>query len=70
MNSINNISSTKWVICHNEVDVFHIVKLEVGSKLETGQPFVEQFDTEQELETRINTLTNNPKWYENYKANK
>ena len=68
MNTIDNITKTTWVLCHNEIDIFHISKLEIGNKLETGQPFAEQFDTEEELEARINEL--NPKWLVNYKKQK
>ena len=65
MHTIDNVTETKWVLCHNSTDIFHIVKLEIGNKLETGQPYIEEFDTEEQLEQRINEL--NPEWYNNYK---
>jgi hypothetical protein len=68
MHTINNITKETWVLCHNGTDIFHVSKLEIGNKLETGQEFAEQFDTKEELEARINEL--NPQWLVNYKKQK
>ena len=65
MYKIDNITKETWVLCHNGINVFHIVNLQVGNKLETGQEFVEQFDIKEGLEARVNTL--NPQWLINYK---
>lgn len=68
MHTIDNITETKWVLCHNSAHIFHIVKLEIGNKLETGQPYIEEFDTEEQLEQRINEI--NPTWFAEYKIKK
>jgi hypothetical protein len=69
MHTLDNITQTTWVLCHDSVEVFHIIKLEAGNKLDTGQPYLEQFDTEDQLEQRIIELTGNPNWYTDYKSN-
>jgi hypothetical protein len=63
MNTIDNVSKETWVLCHNSVDVFHIVHLQVGNSVQTGQPNLEQFETEAELEQRLTVLTGNPNYY-------
>lgn len=37
-------------------DVVHFGKLESGQKVTTGQPNLENFDTEAELETKVDSL--------------
>ena len=38
-------SSKKCLIAHNEIDVYHLIELDEGRLLSTGQPFLEIFDT-------------------------
>jgi len=64
---LQNASKETWVLCHNSVDVFHIFHLQVGEGVETGQPDLEQFDTEEELEQRLTVLTGNPNYYSEFK---
>jgi len=68
MNILEKVTKETWVLCHNLIDVFHVFKLEVNSSVETGQPELEQFDTEVELEQRINEI--NPSWIIEYKKRK
>ncbi len=66
MNEIKNATQEKWVLCHNDNDVFHIVHINVGGNLSSGQPKMEQFDTKQELIDRIKIINPNyviPKKY-------
>lgn len=55
----------KWVLCHNEESIFHIVKLAVGSTLESGQPIMEEYDTELEIRARVLELTKDEKYFDN-----
>jgi hypothetical protein len=48
MHEIKNAQVEKWVVCHNGVDVFHLSNLKVGGNLSSGQPQMEQFDTEEQ----------------------
>jgi hypothetical protein len=66
MITINDHTSTKYVVAHNGADVFHIVKLEVGQELSSGQPYVEAFDTEEELSLKLADLSGNPNYYAEY----
>jgi hypothetical protein len=38
-----------WYVCHNSVDVYHYGFLPSGAPLETGQPHVEEFSTEEAM---------------------
>jgi len=62
MQSIINNDVEKWVLCHNNIDVFHIVHLPIGSSIETGQEFLEVFETEEQVKNRI--LEINPNYTE------
>lgn len=66
MITINDHTSTKYVVAHNGVDVFHIVKLEVGQELSSGQPYVDAFDTEEELSSKLADLSGNSNYYAEY----
>lgn len=39
----------KYYVAHNNEDVFHYGKLEEGQVMDTGQPYVEEFETELEM---------------------
>lgn len=43
----------RFYLAHNEVNVFHYGRLQENQVVTTGQPFLEYFDTEQELIDRI-----------------
>jgi hypothetical protein len=43
----------KYYLAHNEVNVFHYGSLVEGQIVTTGQPFLEYFNTEQELIDRL-----------------
>lgn len=53
MNKIENATKNMWVLCHNGIDIFHTVELQIGQNLSTGQPYMESFDTEEQLQQRI-----------------
>ena len=38
-----------WYVCHNSVDVYHYGFLPSGKPLITGQPHIEEFETEAEM---------------------
>ena len=42
---------TKYVVCHNGIDVYQFCVVEPGQQLTTGQPFMDIFDTEAEMLT-------------------
>jgi len=44
--SLLNPDTTKYVVCHNETDIYHYVVIESG-ELKTGQPNMDVFDSEQ-----------------------
>ncbi len=56
MSLILTAESDLYYICHNNVDVCHSGFLPTGLCLETGQPFRETFDTEEEMKARIEEL--------------
>ena len=39
----------KYYVAHNNADVFHYGKLEEGQQVDSGQPYFEEFETEEEL---------------------
>jgi len=43
----------KFYLAHNGVDVFHYSSLQENQIVTTGQPFLEYFETEQELIDRL-----------------
>jgi hypothetical protein len=67
MNILEKVNKETWVLCHNSIDIFHIIKLEPNGSIESGQPELEQFDTEEELEQRLTVLTGNPNYYSELK---
>lgn len=56
----------KWVLCHNNVDVFHIIQVQKGQTLQTGQPVVEVFDTDEELKNKILSVC--PTFFDNQES--
>ena len=39
----------KYYVAHNNKDIFHYGKLEKGQQLDSGQPYFEEFQAEEEL---------------------
>jgi hypothetical protein len=66
INILNKKTEDRWYIAHNMKDVFHFGLLLAGSELKTGQPYVEEFKTEEEIADRLAFLTKDPKYYEKY----
>ena len=42
-----------YFLAHNGIDIFHSGKLEEGSEVTTGQPYLEYFNTLEELIARL-----------------
>lgn len=49
-----------FVIAHNEADVVHAAKAEPGTKFETGQPVVEEFEDKEAWKERLVELKVDP----------
>ena len=45
-----------WALCHDSINILHIVPLKSGNVLFTGQPFVEQFDAKNDASSRAYEL--------------
>lgn len=45
-----------WVLCHDSINILHIVSIKEGNKLATGQPYVEQFEEEVSAIERVREL--------------
>jgi hypothetical protein len=65
MNEIKNSKEEKWILCHNNADIFHPSLIKVGGNLSSGQPNLEKFDTKEELIARVKEL--NPEYKLNIK---
>jgi hypothetical protein len=46
----------KFVICHNGSDIIHYSRVPSGSTMTSGQPNYEEFDSEEEWQTRLKEL--------------
>jgi hypothetical protein len=55
-----------WYIAHNKVDVFHFGLAIAGSVITTGQPFLQKFETEEAMATKLNSLTGDSEYYTKY----
>lgn len=55
---MKEIIATKdvYVLCHNNDDIIHFVFLKSGNKMVTGQPFIEQFTSIEEVKKRVEEL--------------
>ena len=45
----------KYYLAHNNKDVFHYGKKEKGQQVNSGQPYFESFETEEELKNFLKT---------------
>ena len=62
MHSIENSTEHLWVVCHDGTgEIIHPVEVTIGSSLETGQPYMETFTTEEDMKARVLEL--NPNYY-------
>ena len=61
---INNTGVDRYYIAHNNKDVVHYSRVCPGCEFSTGQPFIEEFDNEEEWIARINELKGIEYWYE------
>ena len=50
------VNKDTWFIAHNSVDIFHYGFVEKDKALDTGQPILEEFDTEEEWLVRLSEL--------------
>lgn len=51
-----NVTHDGWAICHNAVNILHIIPFKNGNVLMTGQPHVEKFDQRDKAELRFREL--------------
>lgn len=49
-------NEAKFVICHNGSDIIHPVEIEANTVLISMQPEIEEFDSREEWETRLNEM--------------
>jgi hypothetical protein len=68
MKEIKNKDKKVWVIAHNADSVYHPMELEAGLTLSTGQPFLEEFATEQDMVSRLTELTGDPVFWDRIKS--
>jgi hypothetical protein len=45
-----------FILCHNNIDIFHLVELKPNAKLLSGQPHIEEFEIKKEAENRIKEI--------------
>ena len=49
--------TTKWVVAHNNVDVFHVSEVHPNNCFRSGQPFMDVFNTKEELLSAFPSLS-------------
>jgi len=52
----NESQQSVWFIAHNSADIVHVGELSPGLSVETGQPELETFDSEEEWNNRKQAL--------------
>lgn len=52
------------IICHNNADIIHYLFLHRGDKLTTGQPFVEERTSLEEIKGRINQIARDESYFD------
>jgi hypothetical protein len=50
------VEKDTWFIAHNGEDIFHVGMSEKGTALDSGQPYLETFENEQEWKARCEEL--------------
>jgi hypothetical protein len=58
MHTLNHPETTKWVVAHNNVDIFHVSEVSPNNCVLTGQPFMEVFDSKEEMLSQFPQLAN------------
>jgi hypothetical protein len=53
-----------YFVCHDGDKVFHFGMVEAGKQVSTGQPYIRQHDTEEQLAASVNELTGIPNYYQ------
>jgi len=53
-----------FFVCHDGEQVFHFGAVEAGKQVSTGQPYIRQHDTENQLAASVNELTEIPNYYQ------
>jgi hypothetical protein len=56
MKELMHPETTKFVVCHNGEDVFHYSIVTPEDGLVTGQPFMDIFDSEEEVKVAFPNL--------------
>jgi hypothetical protein len=59
MHTLNYPETTKWVVAHNNDNVFHVSEVKPNNCLLTGEPFMEVFDSKEEMLTSFPQLSSN-----------
>jgi hypothetical protein len=57
MYTLSHPETTKWVVAHNNDDVFHVSEVKPNNCILTGQPFMEVFDSKEEMLTSFPQLS-------------
>ena len=57
MNKLEFPETTKWVVAHNNEDIFQAFAVDPVHCLQTGQPYLETFDTAEEAITSFPQLS-------------
>ena len=65
--TIKNHTKDTWFIAYNQDEgIHHFGLLEVGRELSSGQPILEQFESEEEMGNRLGELKEENGWYDSY----
>lgn len=56
---MHTVKENTWYIAHNGKDTFHTGYCEAGTNLDSGQPILEQFTTQELRDARYLELTGN-----------
>jgi hypothetical protein len=57
MNKFEFPETTKWVVVHNNEDIFQALIVEPNTGLQTGQPYIEVFDSAENAITAFPQLS-------------
>ena len=62
---MKEIIATKdvYVICHNNLNTIHCFYLKKGHRLITGQPFIEERNTVEEIQSRVDQIAKESKYF-------
>jgi hypothetical protein len=62
--------TSKYILCHNNIDVIHCVLLKKGNILSTEQEFIEEFSTIELLKARVNEIVGDEEYFDlNFSSN-